>query len=84
MTDNDLTLLRHKLKQGDYDGADIMATWIAIDELLQLRAEVVRLRGKPIFSACAECGLTVTETDRVLMMSGDKLTLFHSRCYAKR
>jgi hypothetical protein len=33
----DLKLLKMKLKQGDYDGNDIMQAWIAIDELIQLR-----------------------------------------------
>lgn len=38
LNDDELNLLRMKLKQGDYDGADIMHTWLAIDELLELRA----------------------------------------------
>ena len=37
MKAEDLKLLRIKLKQGDYDGADIMQAWIAIDELIELR-----------------------------------------------
>lgn len=32
-----LELLRIKLKQGDYDGVDIMQAWIAIDELIKRR-----------------------------------------------
>jgi hypothetical protein len=38
MTDDELQLLRLKLKQGNYDGFDIMAAWLAIDELRRLRA----------------------------------------------
>ena len=26
-----------KLKQGDYDGTDLMKAWLAIDELVELR-----------------------------------------------
>lgn len=37
MDTEDLKLLRMKLKQGDYDGNDIMQAWIAIDELVELR-----------------------------------------------
>lgn len=33
----DLSALRVKLKSGEYDGADIMAAWIAIDELIARR-----------------------------------------------
>jgi hypothetical protein len=33
-----LQFLRTKLKMGEYDGADIMQAWLAIDELLKLRA----------------------------------------------
>ena len=62
----------------------IMHAWIAIDELLQLRADLVRQRGKPIVSACSECGFAVAETDRLVVMRDDALTVFHSRCYAKR
>ena len=34
----DLAFLRTKLKTGDYDGADLMHAWIAIDELIARRA----------------------------------------------
>lgn len=37
MKDDELKLLRMKLKQGDYDGADIMNAWLAVDELIELR-----------------------------------------------
>lgn len=37
MEEEDLNLLKEKLKQGDYDGTDIMKAWIAIDELIELR-----------------------------------------------
>jgi hypothetical protein len=33
-----LQALRTKLKTGDYDGADIMRAWLAIDELLAMRS----------------------------------------------
>lgn len=33
----ELKFLRMKLKQGDYDGTDIMKAWLAIDELVELR-----------------------------------------------
>lgn len=33
----DLRQVRNNLKTGNYDGTDIMAAWIAIDELLVLR-----------------------------------------------
>lgn len=38
LDDVSLKILRMKLKQGDYDGADIMRAWLAIDELIELRA----------------------------------------------
>ena len=37
METEDLQLLSEKLKQGDYDGTDIMKAWIAVDELIELR-----------------------------------------------
>lgn len=37
---SELDALRARLKQGEYDGADIMAAWIAIDELQSLRARL--------------------------------------------
>lgn len=37
MTNDELKFLRTKLKQGEYDGVDIMTAWLAIDELLELR-----------------------------------------------
>lgn len=33
----DLSVIRNNLKQGDYDGVDIMRAYLAIDELLALR-----------------------------------------------
>ena len=38
MDNNELQLLRTKLKNGEYDGVDIMHAWMAIDELLEARA----------------------------------------------
>lgn len=38
MEDGELQFLRTKLKNGEYDGADIMHAWLAINELLALRA----------------------------------------------
>jgi hypothetical protein len=38
LDDNGLAFLRTKLKTGEYDGADIMQAWIALDELRELRA----------------------------------------------
>ena len=38
LNDEELKLLRMNLKQGDYNGVDIMHAWLAIDELLELRA----------------------------------------------
>ena len=38
LNDGELKLLRMKLKQGDYDGVDVMHAWLAIDELLELRS----------------------------------------------
>ena len=36
--DNDeLKHLRRMLKSGEYDGADLMRAWLAIDELIELR-----------------------------------------------
>ena len=37
MDTDELQFLRTKLKQGEYDGADIMRAWLAIDEMLALR-----------------------------------------------
>lgn len=37
MDNNELQFLRTKLKNGEYDGADIMHAWLAIDELLKAR-----------------------------------------------
>ena len=37
LDDADLAFLRTKLKNGEYDGADIMHAWLAIDELRELR-----------------------------------------------
>ena len=34
----DLLTVRIRLKIGEYDGTDIMQAWLAIDELLELRA----------------------------------------------
>jgi hypothetical protein len=42
MDDNELQFLRTKLKTGEYDGADIMHAWLAIDELCELRGEIAR------------------------------------------
>lgn len=39
LNDEELKLLRMKLKQGDYDGVDIMHAWLAIDELRKLRID---------------------------------------------
>lgn len=44
MDDDGLAFLRTKLKIGEYDGADIMHAWIALDELMRLRREVESLR----------------------------------------
>lgn len=38
LDDKELTFLRAKLKNGEYDGADIMYAWLAIYELRELRA----------------------------------------------
>jgi hypothetical protein len=38
LDDDGLAFLRTKLKNGEYDGADIMHAWLAIDELRELRA----------------------------------------------
>lgn len=56
METDDLKLLCMRLKQGDYDGTDIMQAWIAIGELIELRARVVKLeaRGKTMESKYAE------------------------------
>lgn len=40
MDDAQLAFLRTKLKNGEYDGVDIMHAWLAIDELRQVRAEL--------------------------------------------
>jgi len=37
MENDELKLLKMKLKQGDYNGVDIMQAWLAIDELIELR-----------------------------------------------
>ena len=37
---SDLKAVRTRLKTGNYDGTDIMAAWIAIDELEQLQQQV--------------------------------------------
>lgn len=37
MNTEELKILRMHLKQGNYDGVDIMHAWIAVDELLDLR-----------------------------------------------
>ncbi len=55
LRDDELSLLRMKLKQGDYDGADIMHAWLAIDELLELRAVVAVIEAR-------DEGLTASET----------------------
>ncbi len=36
--DDELKYLKMQLKHGEYDGLDIMQAWLAIDELLELRA----------------------------------------------
>jgi hypothetical protein len=41
--DVDLNYLKLKLKSGEYDGADLMHAWIAIEELAQLRCENLEL-----------------------------------------
>lgn len=63
-----LRLLRTKLKSGEYDGADIMQAWIAIDELIALattagKGEIGRhrdLRWEPCSQGglwqCDDCG----------------------------
>jgi len=38
LDDEELAFLRTKLKNGEYDGVDIMHAWLAIDELRELRA----------------------------------------------
>lgn len=38
LDDGELSFLRTKLKNGEYDGVDIMHAWLAIDELRGLRA----------------------------------------------
>ncbi len=38
MTNEELELLRIKLKTGEYSGVDIMSAWVALDELKRLRA----------------------------------------------
>lgn len=38
MSDEELLFLREKLKSGEYDGADIMQAWAAIDKLRELIA----------------------------------------------
>jgi hypothetical protein len=38
-----LELVRMNLKCGDYDGVDIMRAWIAIDDLLKQRKQVIEL-----------------------------------------
>lgn len=48
MENNELALLRSKLKSGEYDGADIMAAWIAIDELLTHRATAMEWKWVPM------------------------------------
>lgn len=35
MSEDDLRFLRTKLKSGEYDGADIMQAWLAIDRLVE-------------------------------------------------
>lgn len=35
-----LSALRVRLKSGEYDGADIMQAWVAIDELIEVRKEL--------------------------------------------
>ncbi len=37
MSVEELQVLREQLKSGEYDGTSIMRTWIAIDELIELR-----------------------------------------------
>ena len=38
LDDDGLLLLRMSLKQGEYNGVDIMHAWLAIDELRELRS----------------------------------------------
>lgn len=38
LDDAGLAFLRTKLKNGKYDGVDIMHAWLAVDELRELRA----------------------------------------------
>ena len=37
MDSSELLALRTRLKQGEYDGKDIMQAWVAIDALIHLR-----------------------------------------------
>ena len=52
---SELGLLRSKLKSGDYDGADIMQAWIAIDELERLRAHVAEVKDLLALAKCPCC-----------------------------
>ena len=40
MNDEDIERVILKLKNGEYDGVDIMYAWIALEELLALREQL--------------------------------------------
>ncbi len=46
MKDEELKVLRTKLKQGEYDGADIMKAWIAIDRLIKVQTTLKNVHDK--------------------------------------
>ena len=48
MSDDSLRFLIAKLRQGDYDGADLMRAWILLGELDTLRARVAELEERGV------------------------------------
>ena len=43
MTNDELKVLRMRLKSGEYDGTHIMQAWVAIDELIVAKTKLKEL-----------------------------------------
>ena len=62
MNKDELIDLQQRLKSGEYDGADIMSAWIAIDELMVTRMAVTALA-----AAYSDWPMMVNDSDEDLI-----------------
>ncbi len=72
MQSDDLNLLRLKLKSGEYDGADVMRAWIAIEELVRARrvlAEALADYDSPATLSTGDLGCSWIDEARALVDS---------------